>query len=185
MRVTEMDAIAPAAILFGLNVSLLLAWTLGDPLQWVRRPLAGDDWSTYGTCTTGTVGKTMLGLITAVDVGALFLLCYQAYKARNISDALSESKYLGIAIFSWTEVVLVGLPVLFLLGDDNPSAKYFLRVVLIFVLCMSMLLLIFIPLAIQLRASKNGVKRRSSEIVAPGTTSCTRSGSFFNVSIPG
>lgn len=165
--VKERDVLAPFVVLFTLNFGLLLTWTLADPLQWERRSLNGDDWNTYGTCTSGTLGKVMLGLTCAVNVGALLFLCYQAWRARSVHEALSESKYLGIAIFSWLEVALVGLPVLFLLGDANPSAKYFLWVAFIFVLCMSMLLLIFIPLHGQLNDEVRSGKRRSSaEILA-------------------
>jgi hypothetical protein len=87
----------------------------------------------------------------------LFLACYQAYKARNISDEFSESKNVGYAVFSWVQVLLVGLPVLFLIDEDNPTARYFLQVALLFVVCMSMLSLIFVPVMVQLhRRRMNG-----------------------------
>lgn len=57
------------------------------------------------------------------ETHALSLLVIQAYKARHISMEFSESKYLAIAVGSWFEVVLVGIPLLALVnrcvhGDD-------------------------------------------------------------------
>ena len=39
----------------------------------------------------------------------------------------------------------MGVPILFLIQSDNPTARYFLQVALIFIVSMSMLLIIFVP----------------------------------------
>jgi hypothetical protein len=167
LKVTEKDVLAPFATLFTLNFAVLLTWTLVDPVHWSRNPVGGDQRNTFGSCKVGgTVGKTSFAIIAAFNVGALFLACYQAYKARNISDDFSESKNVGFAVFSWVQVLMVGLPVLFLIGEDNPTAKYFLQVVLLFVLCMSMLSLIFVPIMVQLRRRRMNEPRRSRVIVS-------------------
>jgi hypothetical protein len=152
VKVTEKDVLAPFATLFTLNFAVLLTWTLIDPVYWSRNQVGGEQWNTFGSCKIGgTAGKTSFALIAAFNVGALFLACYQAYKARNISDDFSEGKNVGFAVFSWVQVLMVGIPVLFLIDEDNPTAKYFLQVVLLFVLCISMLSLIFVPIMVQLR----------------------------------
>ena len=151
MKVTEKDVIGPFLVLFSLNVILLIAWTIVDPLQWSRRVVDGEEWKTYGVCASDDTGYIFLGVIAAIDLVALLLACHQAYKARDISGEFSESKNLGLALFTWLQVMLVGFPSLFLVDPDNFTARYFLMVGLIFVLTESMLLVIFVPLALAIR----------------------------------
>lgn len=87
----------------------------------------------------------LCGVIALSAVGFL-MTCWQAYKARNISSTYSESKYLGIAIFSWVQLIVVGTPVMYLMQEDNTVALYSLGVGLILAVCMSMLLVIFVPI---------------------------------------
>lgn len=104
-----------------------------------------------------------LGLICAIDLVALLAACYQAYKARDISDEFSESKNLGLALFTWLQVLVLGLPSLFLVNPENFTAKYFLQIGLLFVLTMCMMFVIFAPLVMSLREYK--------QHDAPGATS--------------
>ena len=185
--VRERDVLAPFAILSTLNAGLLLAWTLVDPLRWERRPSGDDSWNTYGSCITGQVGNTLFGFLVAVHVSALLYLCFHAYKARNVSESLSESKHIGFAIFSWLEVVLVGIPVMLLLRDDYHRVKYFLSVSLLFVLSMSMLLLIFCPLIMQHRHQREtftskGIRCSIHQLVLSRNRDSSRRSEIFGVS---
>lgn len=151
-KVDEKDVLAPFAILFSLNFGLLLSWTLVDPLLWTRQAVAGEPWNTFGMCqSSGAGGTTFAVLVSAVNIAALALTCWQAYKARTISDDFSESKSLGIAIFGWVELLAIGGPVLFLISDENNKAKFFLQTLLIWAVCMSMPLFIFVPIVFQLQ----------------------------------
>lgn len=172
--VTEKDVLAPFAVLFVLNLVFLMTWTFADPLQWERQPVGDEDWNTFGSCVGGTVSIVMSGLLGVVDLGALFLACSQAYQARNISDEFSESKYIGIAIYGWLQIIIVGLPIIFLIDRGNPTAKYFLQVALIFIVSMSMLLIIFVPAFVNFRRQSaeptgprvfvTGIERSSADI---------------------
>jgi hypothetical protein len=153
VEVRERDVIAPFVILFSLNSVLMLVWTLVDPLTWVRSSVNGQSWNTFGACRSGTGGIVAAALVGALNGTALVLATIQAYKAREISTEFSESRNLGIALFSWVQMLVVGLPVLFLIEDDNRNAKYFLEIALIFAGCMSMMLIIFIPIILQVRNS--------------------------------
>jgi hypothetical protein len=153
--IRERDVLAPFAILMITNVTLLAAWTVVDPLRWERTYI--EPWFSYGACrTNGAVGPVMFGLVAAVNILALSLTCYQAYRARNISDEFSESKRIGIALFSWFQLLIVGVPVIFLIDQDNVIARYFIVVSLIFLLSMAMLLLIFVPIMVQLQKFSHG-----------------------------
>lgn len=155
IKVEEKDVMGPFALLFAMNFVILLVWTIAEPLRFFRIEVSeGESWNTVGTCQSslegnGSVSITMLALSIFVNASALACACYQAYVARNISDEFSESKNMGVALFSWLQLLIVGFPVLFLIDDDNPKARYFLRVLLVFALSMSMLLLIFVPLLLQ------------------------------------
>lgn len=169
MRVREKDVMGPFAILFTLNFTFMLVWTLVDPLKWVRLEIEGEPWNTYGTCRSGDDGDrspvsfTMGVLVIALNVVALLAACKQAYQARNISDEFSEAKNMGVGLFSWFQLIAVGFPMLFLIDNDNPTARYFLQVFLVFAISMSMLLLIFIPMMIQAYKVKNSGGRYGTD----------------------
>lgn len=144
IKVSETDVLYPFAILFTLNLIILLVWTLVDPLEWTRVDL--NDVDSYGTCAPGqsTVWKTCFALLAVVNFSALVLANWQAYQARHLSTEYGESKYIAIAMASILQVVIVGIPLLFLV-NENPPANYFIRSSIIFVVCLSILLLVFVP----------------------------------------
>jgi hypothetical protein len=152
--VTLREAMRIFVVLFGFNFVILLVWTLVDPLLFEVRSISGEPWNKYGTCTSsGVACKVFIGITISMNIIVLFLASYEAYKARNISSDFAESRNLGIALFSWVEIILLGLPAQFLIEADNPNAKYFIQVAIIFAFCVSMLLINFLPLIMHMRAS--------------------------------
>jgi len=164
ITVTEADVLVPFLILFTLNFALLLTWTLYDPLRYERlRVDKSNPLVTYGTCRfekESTVGLAV-GVL-AVNFGAIILACAQAYRAREISDEFSESKWVGVTVASWLQVIIVGLPVIFLV-KENPTATYMLETTLIFVACTSLLLFIFVPKILFQRQHANDPNSRASK----------------------
>ena len=142
------------------NFVVLLVWSLLEPLEWQRFQVNGEAWNTYGICVgpNQSIYYAVLGLL---NVGALILALIQAWQARNISDEFSESKSVGLALYSWLQILLVGVPVLLLIDRHNAKARYFLLVALIFLVCMTMLLIIFIPM---LRQIKRAQMRRKVQL---------------------
>ena len=145
------DVMLPMAVILSVNITLLSVWTAVDPPQWQR--IYTDPLNSYGTCRpygTGdngdmTATKTLVSLLAVVNICALILAQVQAWKARTItSEVLSESKYISLAIFGNLQIFLIGLPLLVIV-QDNPPARYFLSVGIIFLVCVGMLLLIFGP----------------------------------------
>ena len=134
MKVTVKDVIAPFVVLFVVNFVALLTWTLVDPLQWDRREIEGQTNQSYGGCHSGgnPVSVSMMCIVGVVNFSAFCFACYQAFRARDVSDEFSEHKSLGVALFSWVQLLLIGVPVLFLIDDDNPSARYFITAGLTF-----------------------------------------------------
>jgi NADH:ubiquinone oxidoreductase subunit 6 (subunit J) len=158
VKVTEESASYIVAAFFITNLILLAVWTGVAPISYetYRVPDSADN-QQYATCSLAegkAAGWTFLGLIILVNFVSLVLACHEAFKARNISERYSEAKGLGRALFSWLQIVLVGVPVMLLLEGDNPSAKYFLQVVLVFAICLTLLCFIFVPIVMSLRQER-------------------------------
>jgi 7 transmembrane sweet-taste receptor of 3 GCPR len=195
MQVHEKDVIGPFAVLFTLNFSALLIFTLVDPLRFERVPMAGEEWNTYGKCTTsGAAGRSLLWVIVFINLCAMAFACYQAYLARNVSDEFSEGSKLGIVMFSWAQIMIVGIPVLFLIDADNPVARYFISVILCFggkqrrrllllfsvsrplhtfymSVCESLLLVLFIPMLMHVHRGKVSSQRGQPTFRSPASSS--------------
>jgi 7 transmembrane sweet-taste receptor of 3 GCPR len=132
-------------LLFTGNVSVLLTWTLMDPLEWERIEVS--ETSSYGTCTVqndSSLWKVCFSLSIIFNFTALVLANVEAYRARNVKVEYGESRYIGMAMASTLQLFVVGMPLLFLVSD-NPSVSYFVRCFLIFGVCMAFLMFLFIP----------------------------------------
>jgi len=186
IEVKIQDVLLPFCTILTLNAAFLLTWTLVDPLEWERvssgRTESGD-LSSYGRCaSTGTVSTVMQALLAATIIFAFLFATVLAYQTRDITVALSESKWVGFSIASILQALFIGTPLLFL-TDNNPTARLVVRSVLIFVICMSVQLFIFVPkvmhgkkrmapIEMSRRFSTTGGNRR-------GSSSQFRSSSFF------
>ena len=116
--VKEKDVALPSAVVFASLLVLLLVWTLVDPVRWERFERHDQTWNTYGKCVLGDgkVGKVMMACDIALLAALLLSTGWQAFRARNISSEFSESTYLGIAVFSWMQLAVVGTPFFFPCG---------------------------------------------------------------------
>lgn len=123
------------------------------PPQWQR--VQTSDNNSFGTCWRheSAASRVFLILIATVNLAAVVLANIQAFKARGISDEYSESKYIGVAMAGMLQVFLVGVPVLFLVGE-NPPAFVLVCSSIIFLVSMSLLLLIFVPKILLVRHFK-------------------------------
>ena len=161
----------PFCVLMAFNLAFLLTWTIADPLHWERvetgRTKAGV-LSSYGHCRSfGNLSSIMLGLLAGVNIAALLSANVLAYMTRLLEVAFNESKFVGLAMASILQAALIGLPLLFL-ADSNPVARYVVRSVLVFVICMSVLVFIFVPKVMNadekmtIRFSTSGASKRQS-----------------------
>jgi gamma-aminobutyric acid type B receptor len=145
VTVTEKDVLHYFAILLACNLGLLLVWTFVTPLEWTRIQTSRTE--SYGKCVaTGdkVAWHIIISLVTVVNGIALIMANVQAYRARRISTEYGESRYIAMAMVSILQVVLVGIPILFLV-DENPTARYFIQCSIAFVICMSILLWMYVP----------------------------------------
>jgi gamma-aminobutyric acid type B receptor len=148
MQVSEKDVLAPFVVLLTGNIIALTCWTVLDPLTYVRQEHDGTDYwnrviSTYGACRCNNVFAYLVPL-ALINLSVVATACWQAWQARNIQSEFSEAKYIGLAMVSLFQAFLTGIPVVVVVRD-MPRAYYVVLSLMIFVLCMAVLLLIFLP----------------------------------------
>lgn len=162
VTVKEMDAILPFAVLMTINCVIMLAWTIVDPLVWVRTEPTTDYYESFGNCEetegTGVVFKSLIG---AVNLLALVLASVQAFRARNISSEFSDAFYVMMTMVSLLQTSIIGIPLLILV-QDNIAAMYFIWCGLIFVATTAVCGLMFGPKILLVRHRANHPPERSS-----------------------
>lgn len=143
VTVKELDAILPFAILMTMNCAIILAWTLVDPLVWMRTE-PNDAYISQGYCQ-GSEGSHVIFevLIGAVNLVALVMANLQAFRARNISSEFSDSFNVMMTMLSLLQALIIGIPVLILV-QDNHVATYFIWCGMIFVMTTAILGLMFV-----------------------------------------
>jgi len=155
--ITEKDVLKPFAVLMTLNFIILLSWTLVDPMIFER--VYTDELTSYGRCISqGNQWKGFIATLAILNFIALVVVNVQAYRARSINDELSESKYIGLATLSMFQIFIVGVPLLVIVYND-PSAYFFVWCGIIFIICSTILMLIFVPKIIRW---KSGASDRSA-----------------------
>ena len=125
-------------------------------MTWTRRWTAsvdifGRQVESYGSCygdQDDVAQYVFLVLILLVNTTALVVALYQSYKARNLPTDFNESYYVSISTFSLLESLMLGGPLLVLV-HDNPTADFLIKSILIFIICSTILLFMFVPKYLQ------------------------------------
>ena len=148
VKVEERDVLPPLIILMTVNVTILICWTVIDPLIYQREADSSrDEWnrviSTYGVCKSDTAGYFLVPLIV-VNFSVLILANWQSYVARNLNAEFAESKYITVCMASMLQAMISGVPILFFV-QGMPQAYYMVFVLLAFIISMVILLVIFVP----------------------------------------
>ena len=151
VKVSVVDVLIPFCAMLLSNLVVLVCWTAIDPVKFVRTlDPESDRWdravSSTGRCQSSADSGAVpyLVCLAAINLGAVALANIQAYKGRNISDDLSESKYIGLIMMCLLQTCLTGFPVLFLVYKD-PIYNYVVVCMICFLTCMAILSLTFIP----------------------------------------
>lgn len=150
VKVKEADVLLPFAVLMTANIAVLLAWTIVDPLKWVRTE-PDDQNQSHGFCQADDRGAyKFLIPIGVINALALILANVQAFRARNVSTEYSESSYIFFAMLSLLQALIIGVPLLIIV-NDNEVANYFVWCGIIFVIATAILGFIFGPKIFQVR----------------------------------
>jgi len=168
VRISAMDVMSPLIVLMVLNVIVLVVWTTVSPLHWLREATAVDVFGrtieSRGYCTSDHFLPFVI-ILVAMDIGALVFTSYQSYVARAIATEFAESEYIGKSIFCMLLVSFVGVPTMILVSEE-PRAHYFVLTSIIFVLCSSVLLFIFIPKLLAVAQRSHGSSQTISRTMS-------------------
>jgi hypothetical protein len=183
------DVLMPFAVLMVLNMTILITWTFVAPLRWerviVEEDMFGQPVESRGTCYNA-VSKgerkeaIFLLLLGAVNVTALLLSNYQSYRARSLPSELNETFYLAMTNLVILEGMVIGVPILFVVGDD-PTSFMLIRSLLVSIICFAVLVPMFVPKFTQAKdnKAKRHVANASSDINMAQPTA--RAGNLGNI----
>ena len=158
IKVTAKDVMVPFLVMLFTNVLILSLWTALAPLQWERRVLQYDRFGRQVESVGGCYSDNWLpyGIaLFVVNGAALLLAVVEAYKARQITTEFSESKYIAMAVVCIFQAMFFGIP-LILLTKQWPTAQTFVVTAMIFIICMAVLLLIFVPKIMLIKSTPRG-----------------------------
>ncbi len=99
--------------------------------------------SSEGSCVSDNMTWYLSSLVFVNGI-ALLLACYEAYRGRNTTAALNESKYVGMAMICIFQSCFFGVP-LIIISSSNRSSLLFVVSSICFVICIATLLFIFLP----------------------------------------
>lgn len=100
-------------------------------------------------------------MLSTLNVGCLLVALWQAYEARKVSTDLQESSYIFIAMALILMVSFVGIPVI-IVAEELPSIKYFISASVIFSICTSILVLIYVSKYRAFKKKKQTARQHSS-----------------------
>jgi hypothetical protein len=147
------DVLLPSAILMVLNMTILITWTIVARLRWEREimeeDMFGQPVKSRGTCMLAVKNRETAAMIFpfslgAVNVIALWFSNYQSYRARSLPCEFNETFYLAVTNFVMFEGMVIGAPILFVVGDD-PTSFMLIRSLLVSIICFAVLLPLFVP----------------------------------------
>jgi hypothetical protein len=151
--VTVWDVIKPAVALMSVTILVLVLWTVLEPPSWEREVSLvdqfGRDVETMGICNYGN-GLPYALVLAIVFFGVLAYACYEAYVARKVSTEFAESEYIALVLVAIVLVSFMGVPVM-IIAQDEPRARVFVSAGIVFIVCLAILLLIFVPKILALR----------------------------------
>ena len=147
MTVSAMDVIRPMVEGLFANVLVLALWTTLSPLHCETEVVDIDKFGrtteTRGYCSSDDSIAYLIAL-AVINLGSLLFAVYEAYVARHISTEFAETDYIFKSLVVISLVCFIGIPVL-VIAHDNPAAYFFVLSAIIFVVCTSLLSLIFGP----------------------------------------
>ena len=166
VKISAWDVAKPMLVLIGANILVLSLWTALAPPHYDTITVTEDQFSrpteTFGFCVSDS--PVYLAILGAINAGVLIFSVYEAYTARSISTEFSESEYIFKILVLILLVFFIGIPVL-VIARDTPAAYVFVFAGIIFTVCCSVLLLIFVPkyLALKEAAKKSKEKQERKE----------------------
>lgn len=139
-----------------------------NPIEWRVDVLATDQFDrevdVVGACRYGDKPQVWyIAALLVLNMGTLLLSIWQAWQARDLSTEFAESRHLFQAMLLIAVATFVTVPAV-MATRNNPNVVLFLGSGLTLIICMSLLLLIFLPKM----AFSRDEKRKSQKVLISG-----------------
>lgn len=145
VTVSVLETLSIIVLVLLADSIILLSWTIVDPLKWQREVVSEDQFGepleSQGYCTSEH-WAAFAGAIAGLQIVLLLVASWMCFVSRHIATAFSEWKFVSIAIVSNLQILMVGVPVLIVVGAD-PAASFFVRSVVIWMNDLAVVILIF------------------------------------------
>jgi len=145
-KVEVKQVVWPAVTLLGITAIILAVWTGVDPFEWERFPVDENEplGESYGQCTSSH-SLLFVIILALVMLAATILAGFMAFKTKDVDSKFSESSWIFTTIVIQFQVLVVGIPVLVIVQKQSADATYLGRILLIWTMTMSTLVLMFGP----------------------------------------
>lgn len=121
------EALKIIAVLLFINVLILIAWTMVEPLIWTRTHVEENGYITnsVGFCSPESSLGYYLAMPLVFFEGAclIFALCI-SYKVRTVPGELAETKWISFCVIMILELLLFGVPII-LIGYVQQNRNVF------------------------------------------------------------
>ena len=199
MKISFQETIAVLFVVTMIDVIPLIVWSLTDPLAWERVVIQADQFdvplASVGHCVCDS-WIIFASLIGTLHLSLLATACVLCYKARKIPTMFQEGKFVSLAIMSNLQILIVGVPILVIVGSDT-VASFAVRAAIIWMNDLAVILLVFgnLMYSFHMRPTKSkdvresinkaihvyscslsGAAKQGSPALSPLSNKCPRSG---------
>ena len=177
--------VGPFAVLLLAAVALLLAWSIQDPLTWNRTVVNEDTGESYGQCSSENAEFFLLPLLCLMACATL-MCAVMACKTKDVDSRFSESKWIFYTIFVQIQVLILGIPVLVILGYESANATYLGRSLVVFVMVITVVLLMIGPKVHRIVMEAARTEPGSSYVSSmPSEASSLKRGTYGKINVTG
>ncbi|GBG32804.1 Metabotropic glutamate receptor-like protein B [Hondaea fermentalgiana] len=135
----------------GLLLTVILVcnilWMVIDPLRYERVVVTMDDdgsvLESYGRCYSED-SLILIAPLAAILMLSLLYGIYLLYQSRRIPSEYGEGRYIGFSLTMGFESLLLGIPVLFLAGN-NPTTSFVVKMAIIIFTSAAVVGFLFLP----------------------------------------
>jgi len=144
----------PSVFLLLCSLSILIAWTVSGGYGWERVDIDAISGESIGRCNGPNETLAYILPIYVLHFVPVILAGVMAWKTCGIDDLYSESKWVLAFILVQMQVLIVGVPLIFVLASISPTGKFIGYTLLTFSFPMSTIGLIILPKYLRVRRMK-------------------------------
>ena len=167
--------IGPLVGLMVLAVIVLLLWSALDPFVWVRKEINAFTGESYGQCASNNSLPYLLAVIGLMMITTI-ASAIMAWVTKDVDERFSESKWIFYTIFVKIQLMMLGIPVLIILGTESAEATYLGRALLIFLIVATTVTFMVGPKALRVYQNicEKKSRQRSASPVASRSMKCSK-----------